>query len=170
MVSRKKILAIVMLLLVVAPLFFCTAYLVKQKIIQHNMHERLEASSLQTIKVKQIDLRWEKMDKEAIVNGELFDVKYYTVKDGLVILTGLYDNAEKKLKNDFAKLLHKDDDSQAPLEKLLLKFIFASAIVNNIPEANIFKVCLKVEYCNYKQVSVFNSLVVFTPPPNILLN
>jgi hypothetical protein len=164
---KKKILGSLMLFVVAAPVIFFTAYLVKQKLIQHKMAERLEASALITISISQADLKWEKEGSEAIVHGELFDVKSYIFKDGQVLLTGLYDYAEKKLKNDFAKIWHQKKDGQAPFEKLLLKFISTAAIIKSIDLENSFHYCVKLKYHTYQQVCVANSLVVFTPPPNV---
>ncbi len=167
--NKKKILASVMLFVVAAPLLFFSVYMIKQKRIQHKMLERLEVSALVTITINQADLKWEKLGHEAIVLAELFDVKSYTIKDGQVILTGLYDYAEKKLKNDFAKMLHQKNDSQTPIEKLLLKFISTAAIIRSMVFDSSFHNFVKLEYHIYTQVCVLNSLVIFSPPPNVLV-
>lgn len=166
---QKKILAFAMLLLVAAPLFLFTAYLIKQKIIQHQMEEQLENTALQTILVNKADVKWTSENKEAIIDGQLFDVKFSTISNGKLLLTGLYDAAENKLQIQFAGLLRQQKDKSTPLEKLMLKYISAVAIVENLAFVNCFYNNLKLEYHNYNQVCIVNSQVVFTPPPNILL-
>jgi hypothetical protein len=165
--KQKKILTIIMLLVVAAPLLLYTVYLVKQKLIQHQMLESLESSSLQTVSIKSIDFKWEKANKEVIINGELFDVKSFEMKDGKIILKGLYDVEEKNLKNSYAKLLHQKNGNPAPVDKLLLKFIFATAILKNTIYTNWFCSFTKPSYFNYSQNLLTTISVVFTPPPNM---
>ncbi len=164
--KQKKILTMIMLLIVVAPLLLYTVYLVKQKLIQHQMLESLESSSLQIVSINSIDFKWEKANKEVIINGELFDVKSFEMKDGKVILKGLYDVEEKKLKNNYAKLFHQKNDNPSPLDKLLLKFIFATAILRNTIYTNWFSCFTKPSYFNYSQNLLTTISVVYTPPPN----
>ncbi len=164
--KQKKILTMIMLLIVAAPLLLHTVYLVKQKLIQHQMLESLESTSLQIVSINSVDFKWEKANKEVIIKGELFDVKSFEVKDGKVILKGLYDVEEKNLKNNYAKLLHQKNDRPAPLDKLLLKFIFATALLKNTICINWFSCFTKPSYFNYSQNLLTTISVVFTPPPN----
>jgi hypothetical protein len=168
MLIRKKILAFAALLLVLAPLFFFTGYLVKQKIIQYQMQEQLEKTSLQTITVNKVDISWLKEDKEVIINGKLFDVKSYTVVDDKIILTGLYDRAENELKKEFANLIqHKKNDS-APLEQLVIKFIF-TVVINQSQQTEVLACSqnTKTVYPLHNEVPIYQSAAVATPPPNV---
>jgi hypothetical protein len=168
MLIRKKIMAFAALLLVVAPLFFFTGYLVKQKIIQHQMKEQLENASLQTITVNRAAITWVKKNKEVIISGELFDVKSYVVTGDKITLTGLYDAAEKKLKKEFASLMHSKRNQSAPLEQLILKFIF-TAVIDQNQEIKTFA-CnknTKATYSFYNETAVYQSAAVASPPPNV---
>jgi hypothetical protein len=168
MIIRKKILAFAALLLVLAPLFFFTGYLVKQKIIQHQMKEQLENASLQTITVNKADISWAKKDKEVIINGELFDVKSYIVTVDKITLTGLYDAAENKLKKEFVNLMQQKKNEPAPLEQLILKFIF-TAVINQNQQTEILA-CnqnTKAIYPFHNEVPVYQSVPVSSPPPNV---
>jgi hypothetical protein len=168
MLIRKKILAFATLLLVLAPLFFFTGYLVKQKMIQYQMQEQLEKTSLQTITVNKAEISWARKDKEVIINGELFDVKSYIVAGDKIILTGLYDAAENELKKEFANLIqHKKNDS-APLEQLILKFIF-TAVINQSQQTEALACCQnkKTVYPLHNEAAIYQSAAVATPPPNI---
>jgi hypothetical protein len=164
---KKKILGSLMLFVVAAPVIFFTAYLVKQKLIQHKMAERLEASALITISINQVDLKWEKEGSEAIVHGELFDVKSYTFKDGKIMLTGLYDTAENKLQKQFAGLLRQQKDKSTPLEKLILKYIFSTAINKNTASISFFVNDIDTTYPSYNEVAVCQFLKINTAPPNV---
>jgi hypothetical protein len=168
MVKSKKILAFVLLLIVATPIFFFTCFLVKQKLIQYEMKERLESSLLQTIIADQSDVKWVKKNKEVIIGDRLFDVKFYTIENNQMILTGLYDDAEKKLKKDFAGMLHQKKNESAPLEQLILKFIFTAAIKKTtISEDPFFSNYIGANYLFYNEVAVAQSHAVTTPPPNV---
>lgn len=168
MLKSKKILAFVLLLIVATPIFFFTGFLIKQKMIQHEMKEKLESSFLQTITVNLTDIKWVKKNKEVIIGDRFFDVKSYTIENDKIILTGLYDEAEKKLQKDFAGMLHQKKNETAPLEQLILKFIFTAAIKKNTIAQDL--PCnnkIKVIYLTYNEAAVTLSQSVTTPPPNI---
>jgi hypothetical protein len=168
MLIRKKILAFAALLLMLAPLFFFTGYLVKQKIIQNQMQEQLENASLQTITLNQVDVTWFKKNKEVIVNGKLFDVKSYSIAGSKIILTGLFDEAENKLKKEFANLIHQKKNDSAPLQQLILKFIF-TALINQSRQTEVLT-CnqnTKTVYPFHNEVAVYQSVPVSSPPPNV---
>jgi hypothetical protein len=168
MLLQKKILAFTALLLVAAPLFFFTGYLVKQKIIQYQMKEQLENASLQTITVNKADITSVKKNKEVVIDGELFDVKSYVVAGDKIILTGLYDAAENKLKKEFTNLMQQKKNESAPLEQLILKFIFA-AVINQNRQTEVLA-CnqnIKTVYPFYSEGPVYQSVPVTSPPPNI---
>jgi hypothetical protein len=168
MLLQKKILAFIALLLVAAPLFFFTGYLIKQKIIQHQMKEQLENASLQTIAVNKDAVTWVKKNKEVVINGELFDIKSYSVTGDKIILTGLYDAAENKLKKEFANLMQHKKNGSAPLEQLILKLIFA-AVVNQNQQTEVLA-CnenIKIVYPFHTEVPVYQLVPVTIPPPNV---
>jgi hypothetical protein len=156
------------LLLVLAPLLFFTGYLIKQKIIQHQMKEQLENASLQTVTVNKVAITWVKKNKEAIVDGKLFDVKFYTVAGNKIILRGLFDAVENKLKKDFVSLMHSKRNQSAPLEQLILKLIFTAA-TNQNQEIKIFACnqITKKTYSFYNEAAVYQSAAIASPPPNV---
>jgi hypothetical protein len=127
----------------------------------------LENASLQTITVNKADISWAKKDKEVIINGELFDVKSYIVTIDKITLTGLYDAAENKLKKEFVNLMQQKKNEPAPLEQLLLKFIFTAVINQN--QQNEISFChqnVKTAYPFYNEFAIYQSTAVATPPPN----
>jgi len=109
-VLPKKILTIALLLIVAVPLFFSVAYVFQQKQIQNQMKEKLEQVSLQKITIPLTELIWAKQEKEAIVNGKLFDVKEVSIYGNTITLKGLFDDAEDHLVTKMKDMVkHKKD-------------------------------------------------------------
>jgi hypothetical protein len=111
-----------MLLIAAAPVFFFAAFLVKQRLVQNEMEESLEHTSLQTIIVDQADFQWIKKDKEIIVDGRLFDVKSYIISGGQIEFTGLFDEDEDKLKKRLNNFIEQKDNGDTPLNDLAEEF------------------------------------------------
>ena len=124
MLNKKNILAFSMLLLVVAPLIFFIGFLVKREIVYHEMMEKLESASLHTSTIQLADINWTKKNKEVMIDGKLFDVKYAEIIDNKIRLTGLFDDEETKLEKDFANTFHSNQNRATPINQLKLKFIF----------------------------------------------
>ncbi|MEP7107482.1 MAG: hypothetical protein ABI760_05855 [Ferruginibacter sp.] len=168
MFNREKISAFAMLLVAASPLLFFAGFLIRQTILLHEMEERLENGSLQTITVKQADIYWLKKNKEVIIDGKLFDVKSFTITDNKIMLTGIFDVDEDELEKEFAGMMHQKKDNSVPFNQLILKFIFTGVFNKNhalkipSPAKNI-----KTFYFDYSEVVVSQSLSVITPPPNL---
>lgn len=63
------------------------------------MEEFLKRRELITITVSAAEIKWDGDDKEAMINGNYFDVEKISVnKEGEYELTGLFDERETKLK------------------------------------------------------------------------
>ena len=124
MLKSKKILAIVLLLIVAAPILIFSAFLVKQKLIQYEMEENLENASLQTITVNGKDIQWLKKDKEAVIEGKLFDIKSYRIKNEQIILTGLFDRDEDNLHEQLKNFVQQKNETGGTANHLVIKLIF----------------------------------------------
>lgn len=114
----------VLLLIVTTPLFFSAFFLVKKKIIQREMEEKLEVASLQTITVSVSDFVWLKKGKEILVNGKMFDVKSHQINGGKITFTGLYDDKEKELAATVKNAFTTKKDSNAPFGQTAIKLLF----------------------------------------------
>lgn len=167
MVIKKKILAFAMLLLAAAPLFFILGYLVKREFVYHQMIEKLENNSLHTISIALADINWIKKNKEVMVDGKLFDVKSWEIIDGQAKLTGLFDDEETNLAKEFNSTMHQNNNQQAPINQLALKFIFNFLFTN---KQSFFTPLLqqkpKPVYLAYNEDAVALSFTINTPPPN----
>jgi len=166
MFNPKKILAASMLVCLAAPIFFLVAFFIKQQHIQHEMKEKLEYTSLQTIAIKMSEFKWVKKGKEIIINGQLFDVKAIVINKNEIIVTGLFDDDENKLEEVFLSVMHQKKNEPAPINKLILKFILTPAFIKN---AIAFTACLAGNPASlfgyYDEALTSQSAAINTPPP-----
>ena len=167
MLRIKKILAFAAMMVIIAPIFIFFSLLIKQKVIQHQMTEKLENASLQSIIVNDGQFIWVKENKEIEINRRLFDVKYYTSKNGKTVFTGLFDEEENKIKKAMADFIEHDENNKIPNEQFL-KYLFNPSI--NFKEdfaIQHFIGYVKTQYLFFNNKAVSISLPAFTPPPNI---
>lgn len=120
--DRKHITVLGLLLLMVMPLFFSVAVMVKQKILQFQRMERFETEAIQRISVSPEKLLWVKDGKEVIIEGELFDVESYEQQGNKILLTGFYDNKEEKLVKDI-KDIYQNNKAESPFNRAVTKFL-----------------------------------------------
>ena len=145
--SLKKILTFALLLIVALPLFFSAGYIVKQKLIQHQMKERLEKASLQTVILPLSKIKWVKKNKEISIDGKLFDVKSLIISGNNAIIKGLYDVDENKLHQILKNLVQHNNHRSSPESNLALKF-FSLPITN---ENSLITVVIKWDYISQQQ-------------------
>jgi hypothetical protein len=87
------------------------------------MEEQLEQQHLQTLAVKKAAFKWYKKGKEIEVGNRLFDVKEIREDGDMLLVKGLYDDQEKKVKTQIA-LLSKEKNKQTHLaHQLLMNFM-----------------------------------------------
>jgi hypothetical protein len=166
-VLPKKLLTVALLLIVAVPVFFSVAFVIKQKLIQHQMQERLEQASLQNISVPLSELNWVKKDREALINGQLFDVKSFSISGNTITLKGLFDDGEDyliaKLKNEVSQKketgassvqlkciflpLYTESSSFSIQSKLLTVTTHISHYCKFIPEGHLTSVVPPPKYC-----------------------
>ncbi|MGG9961594.1 hypothetical protein [Ferruginibacter sp. SUN106] len=167
MFTKKKILAFVMLLAVAAPLFFFTGFWIKQKLIEHEMEERLETACLQTVTVKITGIQWLKENKEAVIDDKLFDVRYYTTKGNTIILTGLYDKDEDHLHEQLKNFMQQKNGASSPMSNVVVKFLFPPLYNNpaSLVCQNNWKHLERHFFPYYKEKIPEHHLTVITHPP-----
>lgn len=93
----KKIISSFMFCIALLPLIFTLHIQITAAVIHHQMKEKLERQNVVTIHIKSPQLEWIKKRKEASVNGNMFDVKSYSIKGDDIMLTGLFDKDEDAL-------------------------------------------------------------------------
>lgn len=105
-----KLIAAVLLLIIGIPFLLFTGWKIQELLIWLEMEEKLEQVHLQTICLAANSVHWHKQGKEILVNGHLFDVKTYQEENDKVVFTGLYDEAETRLKKNMERLLQQEQE------------------------------------------------------------
>jgi ribosomal protein S20 len=121
------------------------------------MLEELETQQLTTITVQANEIQWVKEGKECILKGELFDVKNMIVSNDKIILKGLFDDEEKRIKksiDDNAK-----NEQQSNKLQQLVK-LFSIAVTNTETEK------LTPFFVGMKKTTPFINTFYTTPFPD----
>ncbi|MBL0145066.1 MAG: hypothetical protein IPP48_04190 [Chitinophagaceae bacterium] len=74
--------------------------MIKEYAIKKEMEKKLEKSLLTTLTIPKKNVHWIENGKELVINGEMFDVKNYSVQNEYLIVCGLFDEYEKQLKKN----------------------------------------------------------------------
>jgi hypothetical protein len=164
---KKHIYAFPLLLLVLLPMVFCVYFLQQQHSIKEQMEEELEKSSLTTITILKSDVQWVEFGKELIIAGEMFDVKSVTKKNDSLVISGLFDTAEKALKHELASVLGKQKKSDTPLQQIIAQLLSPTILTqNNVEMESSFFLSTQKKYFTTTQNILSINLDITTPPPN----
>jgi hypothetical protein len=166
MLNTKKILASLMLLLTAAPLFFFTGIIVKQKIIQLGMKEKLTNSSLQTIGISEKNSSWIKINEEISIEGKLFDVKSIKVVNGKTMVTGLYDKDENILLELLTNFISNKSENNSGSSKAIVKFSFPALYLISTPlyNPNVYSInCTQFKELNER--NIYSDFINNPSPP-----
>ena len=80
------------------PLSFCILSKIKQSQLKDQARERLEKYFLKKVTLTINQFTWTEPGKEISIDGNLFDVKYFSLKEDKFVFTGLFDKEETSLK------------------------------------------------------------------------
>jgi Ca2+/Na+ antiporter len=164
---KQHIYAFPLLLLVLLPMAFCVYFLQQQHSIKEKMEQELEKSSLTTLTIFKSDVQWVELGKELIVDGEMFDVKSVTQKNDSLVIKGIFDTAEKALKQELASVLDKQKNTNTPLQQLIAQFLSPIILTQNTIE---LKTYVSISPQNKYFISTQNISSIYlenpTPPPN----
>ena len=100
----------------------------KQWQIKQQAKGRLKSELLQTIAIPVSEVVWEEEGKELVVNGELFDIDSYQIKDGYVLASGILDKEE----TEFVKFLHKQTDKSKGTTLFVQWVIMSECLLNHV--------------------------------------
>ena len=124
---RKKghyIIPLFFLLLTLAPLLFMGSLQVFQFYIKERMEASLERDALQIIVLPEAEVKWYEEDREILVNGKLFDVKIYTISNGIFTAQGVFDEQETEVMALLNGTWGEKEQTQAVIQLLLLSQCF----------------------------------------------
>jgi len=128
---HKQIIAFIFLLIVTVPLLFSIKFIIKESLLHKAVEEKMKSVHLQTIHIAKKDLVWIRAGKEILVNDKFFDVKKYHTKEGMVILTGYFDEEETMIISIHKKNTEKDNQDN-PISKSAFKFLFSTDLKSHI--------------------------------------
>lgn len=156
-----------MLLAVAAPLLFFAGFMVKQSLLQHEMDERMETASLQTISIDLADFHWQRLNKEALIDGKLFDVKSYHIAANKIILTGLFDNDENEWHDELKNILQQKNNHNTPLSSTAVKFLFPPlyTTVADATDQHAWQYLSEQSFVYNNEDAIEKYLSAETPPP-----
>lgn len=95
---NRKIIALFLLVLVLAPLSYLCLSEIRQQQIRNEMREKLEEESLQTLVLEAAAVKWFEPGREILIGDRLFDIKEtLAISNEHIAFTGLYDEDETRL-------------------------------------------------------------------------
>jgi hypothetical protein len=165
---RKRILVAALLLVVAGPIFFSGVFLVQQKLLQHEMMEKLETEAIQTINISVTDIHWVKKDKEALINGRLFDVKSIAIANNNITLTGLFDTDEDDLMAMMKDATQQNKNNNSPLYQLVVKCLFQSLYNQSLYSSiDASWIIITKKKSTYFELLAEPFCYITTPPPKL---
>ena len=166
---QKTILAFLLMIIVILPLFYYSYLQLKQFTIWHQMEEKLEKCHLHAISIPTKEVVWHKKNKEIVIDGRLFDVKSFMIQRDEITFYGLYDNEETEIKSQIKELQERDQKSHATGKSNIAKFllnIFVNDVQPILPLDLTFPCKFnRLRYCD-SLTSVDLSLP--SPPPKVI--
>jgi len=146
------------------PLLFTLLFLYKQQLIRHEVKEKLEDKLLHTIIVPEAEVEWVRHNKEISIKDRLFDIKSFSIKNGQYVFTGLYDDEETTLINDFEKNTEQKNEGEHQVLSTLFQLL-QSMYPGYSDETLIFRSISKA----YRPLILQNIsspfINILTPPP-----
>jgi hypothetical protein len=134
--ASRNIISYLLLCMALLPLVFAAYIQTSEALIHHQMKEELERKNLVAIHVNASQLIWTEKGREAIVDGNMFDVKAYTINGADIQLTGLFDKDEDAL---FAQMsIRQKNNPDATGSTLALKWFGCFGWVSNISLNELF--------------------------------
>jgi hypothetical protein len=132
---RRSILWLVttayIMLLLAGPALYCY-----KQVLTWSKYERFENKKLITITLPQAALQWEEAGEELEINGSMFDVKQYSIANGIATLQGWYDDdeddANQQQVHTSKKQQHKKNDKSGTSFFSFLYYAAPSTFETNI--------------------------------------
>ena len=161
--ATKRTTTYLLLLLAALPLVYTLFMGIPQRAIQHKMKERLETQLLQTITIAKSDVLWIKDGKEIWVNGRMFDIKSFHLRNGAYVFSGLYDEEETAMLEQIQKDQQNNNSNSKQLVQLfqLLQSFYNSPQEEIVSPGNI----PGGKFIPEASPLASQFISIFTPPP-----
>ena len=164
-ISRKNI-VLFLLLTASIPTLLVILFNVNRIYIREKMKTKLEKEFLITIHIPFKDIQWVKKNKEILFEGRLFDIKSIRSKGDLYIMTGLFDDDETTLVNNFEQFQKKRSSSKdinSFYTQLIL--LFQSVYFDSLDPSSLAALHKKTFCHTSSNAPPKIYCVVLTPPP-----
>lgn len=129
------------------------------------MREKVKTDLLQTISLKEEEVHWVKYGKEILINDCLFDIKSFSVQNGVAVFLGLFDFEETVL----FKQIKKDHQNESGSRQITNLFKILQTFYNNTDEILTFNgshVTKKYPACISSSL-LTPFIPLFIPPPQV---
>lgn len=116
--NSSYIIPLFFLVLTLAPILFMAGLQAFQFYIKQRMEASLERDALHTVTLPAAEVHWYEEGREILVDGKMFDIKTYSIQDGVFTAQGVFDEEETEI----VKLLsgHWSDQEQTQFVVQLL--------------------------------------------------
>ena len=162
--------SLLLCLLAASPFIFSLCFNIYRIVLRHEAREALEMKESISVTIPVNELHWIDKESEVMIDGELFDVKKYTIQGDSVKLTGLYDKDETLIVHKLNSLRNEEDGSDA---FTLVLFKWLGCFAADIKASNfIFQTGDNIHYL----YSLFSDKLPLSfykdeaPPPRLLLS
>ncbi|MGV3656416.1 MAG: hypothetical protein ACO1NX_00620 [Chitinophagaceae bacterium] len=164
--KQSHIIPLFFLLLTLAPTLVMSGLQLFQAAIRQRMEHALDKEALTTISLPAGEVVWYEEGREVMVEGRMFDIKTYEIKDGVFTAQGIYDEAETRVVALMKGHWSEAQQSHLVVQLLLLShcIIFMSLLVFSFGLSP-FRSSLH-SFLTHRYLAPFLNIVV--PPPKQL--
>ena len=161
----KKLITLLLLAVMLAPLTYNFFFQANQQHIQHRMKKQLEENRLHHLVLSKHDLHWVKPGREILVEDKMFDIKTIEYRENnTVFITGLFDHEEtllvRQMQKDFEKENSRNNRQLVQFFQLLQALPDAQPDQYQIPE-----LLLSHRYFFNPTLLPSPYKLILTPPP-----
>lgn len=159
-----------LILLLAMPLIWNTIALIREQLHFFDMQEKMEQAALHTLHVPESSVQWTKTGKEILINGKLFDVRSHTSSEGMLTVTGLFDEEEEQITKSLSAHQNPNQPFTASSILLLTNF-FTPALPSLNGNSASYSICLRDETrfsSGHECVLPHRDFPIPTPPPRFL--
>lgn len=136
--------------------------------IKQRMEASLESDALQTLTLPASEVHWYEEGREILIDGKMFDIKTYSITDGVFTAQGVFDEKETEV----VKLLNGHWSDQQQTHFVVQLLLLSHCIIL----FTFYFASFGVKAYSYKPVSLvtllYNApiLSILSPPPKVFLS
>jgi hypothetical protein len=138
--------------------------IIRESMVRWEMMEALEEKELINILVDEKDILWEEAGKECRIYGRLFDIKEFEKINDQYALKGLYDDREKEIEEQLAKMTGNKNKEQSNMIAKLLNLRYLNKENIDIPARHYITVNRRFILYNSNDYHL-PYLSITSPPP-----